>query len=100
MEDFARNQIVENVKIHITYILIEHSVLTIIAISKLMDVGIDAQKHTSHSWWNFFFTKSSTAQNCFLHYLNPLLVSLITLFLLTLWNCYLTYRIKETSHVT
>ena len=82
------------------HILIEHSVLTIIAISKLMGVGIDAQKHTSHSWWNFFFTKSSTAEKLFSALFNPLLVSLITLFLLTLWNCYLTYRIKETSHVT
>ena len=82
------------------HILIEHSVLTIIAISKLMGVGIDAQKHTSHSWWNFFYTKSPTAQKVFPALLNPILVSLITLFLLTLWNCYLTYRIKETSHVT
>ena len=28
---------------------------------------------------------------------NPFLVSLITLFLLAIWNCYLTYRIEDSS---
>ena len=65
-----------------------------------MDVGVDVQKHTSYSWWVFFFTKSPTAQRFFSALLNPLHISLITLFLLTIWNCYLTYRIKETVHVT
>ena len=35
--------------------LIEHSVFTTIAANKLMDVEVDVQKRTSHSWWDFFF---------------------------------------------
>ena len=79
--------------------LIEHSVVTTIATNKLMDVGVDVPKYTSHSWWNFFFTKSPTAQKVFPALLNPLLVSLITLFLLTIWNCYVTYRMKTPTCV-
>ena len=78
--------------------LIEHFVVTTIAANKLMDVEVDIQKHTSHSWWDFFFTKSPTAQKLFSALHNSFLVSLITLFLLTIWNCYLTYRIKKTAH--
>lgn len=80
--------------------LIEHFVVTTVTANNLMDVGVDAQKRTSHSWWVFFFTKSPTAQRFFSALLNPLHISLITLFLLTIWNCYLTYRIKQTVHVT
>lgn len=60
-----------------------------------MDVGVDVQKRTSHSWWVFFFTNSPTAQRFFSALLNPLHISMITLFLLTIWNCYLTYRIHK-----
>ena len=77
--------------------LIEHSVVTIIAANKLMDVEVDVQKHTSHSWWDFFFTKCPTAQKLF-SALHNSFISLIALFLLTIWNCYLTYRIKKTAH--
>ena len=33
--------------------LIEHSAVITIAAKKLMDIGTDVQKHTSHSWWDF-----------------------------------------------
>ena len=74
--------------------LIEHFVVTTIAANKLMDVEVDIQKHTSHSWWDFFFTKSPTAQKWFSALFNALLLSLINLFLLIIWNCYLTHTIK------
>ena len=77
----------------------ERSVVTTIFANKLMDVGVDVPKYTSHSWWNVFFTKSPTAQKVFPALLNPLFVSLITLFLLTIWNCYVTYRMKTPTCV-
>ena len=64
-----------------------------------MDVGVDVQKRTSHSWWVFFFTNSPTAQRFFSALLNPLHISMITLFLLTIWNCYVTYRMKTPTCV-
>lgn len=79
--------------------MIEHAVVTTIAAHKLMHVGADIQEHTSHSWWHFFVTKSPTAQKLFSALFIPLLVSLITLFLLTIWNCYVTYRMKKPTCV-
>ena len=79
--------------------LIGHSIVTTIAANKIMEVRADVWKHTSHLCWNFFFTKSSTVQNLFSATFNPLLVSLVTLFLLTICNCYLTYRIKKIAHI-
>ena len=73
--------------------LLEHSTVTTIAANKLMDVGINVQKHNSHSWWDFFFTQSPKARKLFSTLFNPLLISLILLLLLTIWNCYLSYRI-------
>ena len=74
--------------------LIEHSVVITIAAKKLIDIGIDVQKHTNHSWWDFFFTKSPTLKKllptclipCFLDY-----------FCLTVWICGLTCRVKKTT---
>ena len=40
----------------------ERSVVTTIFANKLMDVGVDVQKYTSHSWWDVFFTKCPTSQ--------------------------------------
>ena len=79
--------------------LTEYSVVITIATNKLMDGEVDIPKYTSHSWWNFFYTKSPTAQKVFPALLNPILVSLITLFLLTIWNCYVTYRKKKPTCV-
>ena len=70
--------------------LIEHFVVTTVTANNLMDVGVDVQKRTSHSWWVFFFTKSPTAQKLFSALFIPLLVSLITLFLWTIWNRHLS----------
>ena len=74
--------------------LMEHSVVPIIAANKLMDIGVGVQKH---SWRDVFFTKSPTAQNWFSALFNPLLFSLINLFLLIIWDCYLTHTVKKTA---
>ena len=44
--------------------LIGHSVVTIIA-DKLMDIGVNVQKHTSHSWRDFSFTTFPITQKWF-----------------------------------
>ena len=35
---------------------------TIIIADKLMDIGVNVQKQTSHSWWDFSFTTSPITQ--------------------------------------
>ena len=52
---------------------IEHSVVTTIFANKLMDIGVDVQKYTSHSWWDVFFTKCPTSQKLFAALSNPFL---------------------------
>ena len=52
--------------------LLEHSVVATIAANKLMDVGVNVQKHTAHSWWDFFFTQSPQAKQLFSALINPL----------------------------
>ena len=64
-----------------------------------MDIEVNVQKYTSHSWWDFFHTMSPTTQKEFSALFNPLLVSLIILCLLTIWNCYVTCRISMTAWV-
>ena len=53
--------------------LIEHSTVITIATNKLMVVGVDVQKHTSHSWGTFSCLNPLLLKNCFLpcltHYL-------------------------------
>ena len=61
--------------------LIEHSAVITIAAKKLIDIGIDVQKHTNHSWWDFFFTTSLTAEKLFSALFNLLVISLIILLL-------------------
>ena len=61
--------------------LIEHFVVTAIAADKLMGIGVNVQKHASHSWWDFFFTTSLTAQKLFSALFNLLVISLIILLL-------------------
>lgn len=78
--------------------MIEHSV-TIIA-DNLMDIGVNVQKHTSYSRWDLLLTTPTTAQERFSALFNPWLISLIILFLLTTWNCYLSCRISKNVHVT
>ena len=62
--------------------MIEHSVVTAITANKLIEIGVNVQNLTSNSWWKFFFTTSPTTQKWFSILFNPLLVSLIILFLL------------------
>ena len=75
--------------------LTEHAVVPTIAANKLMALGVDVQKH---SWRDVFFAKSPTAQKWFSALFNALLLSLNNLFLLIIWNCYLTHTIKKTAY--
>ena len=61
--------------------LIEHFVVTAIAADEFIGIGVSVQKHTSHSWWDFFFTTSLTAEKLFSALFNLLVISLIILLL-------------------
>ena len=76
--------------------LIEHSAVITIAAKKLIDIGIDVQKHTNHSWWDVFFTKSPTVKKFLPTYVIP---CFFDDFCLTIWICGLTCRVKKTAHV-
>ena len=91
-------KVLQNLIEKCNHTLIEHFVVPAIAADKFIGIGVSVQKHTSHSWWDFFFTTSLTAQKLFSALFNLLVISLIIL-LLTFWNCYLTYRINKTTHV-
>lgn len=65
-----------------------------------MDVELIAKTYFSFMVESFSLLNPLRLKRFFSALLNPLHISLITLFLLTIWNCYLTYRIKQTVHVT
>ena len=77
-----RTKVLQNFIEKRNHSLIEHSVVTAITANKLIEIGVNVQNLTSNSWWNFLFTTSPTTQKWFSILFNPLLVSLIILFLL------------------
>ena len=74
-------QVLQNFIEKCNHTLIEHSIITAIAADKLIGIGVSVQKHTSHLWWDFFFTTSLTAQKLFSVLFNLLVISLIILLL-------------------
>ncbi|XP_066437537.1 uncharacterized protein [Eleutherodactylus coqui] len=86
----------EEVQQHIKLLnrsLATHIVSTTVIAGKIVKMGSAIADATSHHWYDIFMGYSSSAQTTLNWLIHPVLVLAIVVILLSLWNCFMAYKV-------
>nr|KAG8538852.1 hypothetical protein GDO81_021956 [Engystomops pustulosus] len=70
-----------------------HTVTTTIVADKIVKMGSSIQEATSHHWWDIFMGYSPSAERMLNWLIHPVIVIAIIVITLSIWNCYMTYKL-------
>ncbi|KAG8589956.1 hypothetical protein GDO81_006582 [Engystomops pustulosus] len=71
----------------------QHVISTTIVAGKIVKMGSSIQEATSHHWWDIFLGYSPSAERMLNWLIHPVLVIAIIVITLSIWNCYMAYKL-------
>ncbi|XP_077125206.1 uncharacterized protein LOC143782028 [Ranitomeya variabilis] len=82
-------------KLHLVYVKFakNHIITTTIISNKMVKMGSVIANATSHYWYDIFLGYSPSAKKMLDWVIHPLLVVMIIVIILSIWNCYMAYKV-------
>ncbi|CAN2389996.1 hypothetical protein PRIEUP_LOCUS32, partial [Pristimantis euphronides] len=71
----------------------QHVISTTIVAGKIVKMGSAIADATSHHWYDIFMGYSPSAQKMLNWVIHPLLVVTVVVVVLSIWNCYIAYKV-------